>query len=281
MKVEKLFEVLGIDLLPYAIGLSKFKSSAPFEPTKLMEIREQVRGLDIKKVDEALNYTKELLDEESARGEKIESKAFSLIGVIGVSAAFVTGVSSLLPKEHQTTLSVIPLAIFYLLIVVSLTLTVLLASRVVVVGKYKYSTLDIADVFKMKSQSLLNTKKDRLTSYLYCYANNNQIHNIKASYLIGAQLWFRNSIITFLLLALVLIPAFFSDTTDVAQSLATQTLVLTATLQETLVPVTTTTNVPSSTIQPTSAIKPSEAPTLFPTIVIPTSDISIIGTPTP
>jgi hypothetical protein len=247
MNIGKLFEILGIDLLPYAMGLSKFTSNAPFEPTKLKEIREQVQGLDIKKLDEALNYTKELLDEESARGEKIESKAFSLIGVTGVSAAFVTGVSSLLPKGHQTTLSLILLAVFYLLVVISLTLTVLLASKVVVVGKYKYSTPDIADVFKMGSQVLLETKKDRLTSYLYCYANNNQLHNVKASYLIGAQLWFRNSVITFLLLALILIPVFFSNTIDNVQPLATQTFALTATLQETqiVIPVTPTSNLPA------------------------------------
>jgi len=278
MNVGKLFEILGIDLLPYAMGLSKFTSNAPFEPTKLKEIREQVQGLDIKKLDEALNYTKELLDEESARGEKIDSKAFSLIGVTGVSAAFVTGVSSLLPKGHQTTLSLILLAVFYLLVVISLTLTILLASKVIVVGKYKYSTPDIADVFKMGSQVLLETKKDRLTSYLYCYANNYQIHNVKASYLIGAQLWFRNSVVTFMLLALILIPVFFCNTIDNVQSLATQTFVLTATLQETqiVIPVTPTSNLPLLTIQPTFAIKPAETPTSFPTV-----DISILYTPTP
>ncbi|MGD0857292.1 MAG: hypothetical protein ABSA18_16085 [Dehalococcoidia bacterium] len=262
MNARKFLEILGIDLFPYAIGLSKFEDDAPLEQAKLEDIQKQVQGFDQNKMDDALNYTKGLFDEESARGEKIESKAFSLISVTAISAAFITGVSSLLPKGYHTIASLIILAVLYLLIVFSLTLTILLASKVVVVGPYKYSAPDVADVIKMNSQALLETRKERLAIYLYCCSKNNQLHNVKASYLMGAQLWFRNSIIVFLFLALILVPFVFSNTNDNSQPLVTPTVVTIGTNQSTqaIVPAQTFSS-PSFITRPTSAILPTETPT--------------------
>ncbi len=259
MKTAGFFEALGIDLIPYAIGSSKFESNPPFEPTKLTEIRDQVKALNGKKLDEALEYSKKLFAEEDERGGKIESKAFNLIGVTGISAAFVTGISSLFPKDAQITFPfpVVILLIFYIFIVIALTLTILLASRVVIVGAYKYSFPDASDVFRMNTQTLIETKKDRLASYLYCYSRNSQIHNIKASYLIGAQLWFRNSVVLFLILAFALIPNFFGNIASNFQRHVVATATPTVTLTETLVP-STITPTPNSVI-----LLVSETPSYF------------------
>ncbi len=266
MDIEKILEATGIDLLPYAIGLSKFKSYPPFEPVKLTEIREKVQSLDTKELDDALEYSKELLDEESSRGEKTEGKAYNLIGVTGISAAFITGISSFLPSEKTTlTFPVILLLFFYLFVVLSLTLTVLLASRVVMVRNYTYP--DIADIFKMGSLSLVETKKDRLATYMYCYAKNCQTHNIKVSYLIGAQLWFRNSIIAFLALAIILISNFVGVINDV-QAPISGTPSLTATYTQTQSPI-------SVTQAATVTTKPSQTLTPINNIVLSTD------TPTP
>jgi len=265
MSIKNFLDVTGIDLIPYAIGLSKFTSNAPFEPTQLSAIREKVKSLDSKKLDEALNYSKELLDEESSRGEKAESKAYNLIGVTGISAAFITGISSLLPKDTQVSFSffLITLLIFYLLIVISLTLTVLLASRAVMVRNYAYP--DIADVFQMGPKSLKESKTDRLATYMYCYAKNCQTHNIKISYLIGAQLWFRNSIIIFLILALILISTFLGKTTNNTNSITSATPTTTSQIQSNVQFTQTTSPLPSASIL-TNTIKPTETLTPIPTI---------------
>jgi len=277
--MNNFLEVTGIDLIPYAIGISKFGSSTPFVPTNFSDIRKKVQSLDVKKLDEALKYSKELLDEESVRGEKTESKAYNLIGVTGVSAAFITGISSLFPKESQTasSLSLTILLVSYLLIVISLTLTVLLASRAVIVRSYTHP--DIADVFLMESRSLKEIKIDRLTTYMYCYAKNFQTHNIKVSYLIGAQLWFRNSIIIFLILAFILISNFLGSATINTQLLSTPTLTLSQT--QSAVFVTQTLISSSATTQSTNTIEPTETPTPFPIVTSSATNISITITTAP
>jgi hypothetical protein len=280
MKIEKLFEIIGIDLIPYAIGLSKFKSNLPFEPIGLQDVRVQLQDLDAQKLEDALTYSKELLDSESARGEKTESKAYSLIGVTGISAAFVTGISSLLPNNYQLNLPflLVLLLISYLLIVVSLTMTVLLASRVVMVRSYTYP--DIADVFGMSSQSLLEAKLDRLATYLYCYAKNCQTHNVKVSYLMGAQLWFRNSVIVFLLLAFILIPNFINSTTGHTQISVTETSIITVTAQQ----ISSASAIPPTLISPTYTVTVQSTPATLPSMTLanPTSDIlSVTVTPSP
>jgi hypothetical protein len=239
--IKKIWELLAIDYIYYALGISKFKSKAPFEPSKLSEIKEKFHGLTARKIDDALSYSKELLDAESARGDKIESKAYTLIGVTSVSAAFITGVSSLLPEKIQPIFPTLLFFLFFLfvLIVISFTLTILLASQVVIVGEYKYVTPDIADVFKMNDESLIDTKRERLSTYIYSYAKNSQIHDIKASFLIGSQLWFRNAVVLFLMFAFVLAitifssPNFSNSATPTPIVTATSTITITPTLSST------------------------------------------------
>jgi hypothetical protein len=92
--------------------------------------------------------------------------------------------------------------------VISLTFTVLLAARVVIVGEYKFSYPSIESAFHKDS---LAAKKERLNDYLFCYNTNCKIHNIKASYLIGSQKWFRNTILLFLMLSFALAPSVFGN----------------------------------------------------------------------
>jgi hypothetical protein len=275
MDVKSLLEATGIDLIPYAVGIRKFESRPPFEPTRLNDIRNKIQKLDSKKSDEALKYSQELLEEDSERGEKADSKAYNLIGVTGISAAFITGISSLLPTDLQA-ISSFPLIVLvtaYLIIVISLTLTVLLASKVVLVRNYTYP--DIADVFEMGTKTLKEVKTDRLTTYIYCFAKNNQIHNIKISYLIGAQLWFRNSVIIFLALAFVLIANFLNSATNNIQ------LPTTTPETQSTFPITQTFTSLPSTIQPMNTIEPTETQAVSPSITNSATNISITFTAVP
>ena len=280
-QVLKILEISGLDLIPYAIGHSKFPSEPISETTKLDQIRNQVRELGTKETDDALSFSKGLLDEESARGDKIEGKAYNLISVSGISVAFITGIYTLLPKDAPATFSMalIGLLVIYFFIVISLTLTVLLASKVIIVGEYKYSSPNIEDVFSMGSQPLLETKKDRLSTYIYSYAKNSQIHNTKGSYLIGAQLWFRNSVILFLILALVLILNFIIGATINSQIVVTGTPTL---LQTQSVGSSTPIILPPPiTASPTLDLKPTNTPTQQILLPNPTLSRPIVITLTP
>lgn len=226
--VEKILDTLGITVIPHAFGLSKFEIHAPIESEKLKQVKKNIAHFTKKNVEDALAYCKELFADEMQRGEKIESKAYNLIGVTGISAAFITGISKLLPDK---TVEVFPwqnisLMVIYILIVISLTITILLASKVVIVGGYKFAYPDFADIFNINSRSLNTLKKERLNDYLYCYINNYKIHNIKASFLIGSQLWFRNTVILFLMLAFILTPSIFISLSDNHQISQTPTFIV-------------------------------------------------------
>jgi hypothetical protein len=259
----KIAEALGSDLVPYALGIIKFSSAAPFQPTKLQEIQGKLTDITgVKVIDDALSYCKELLDDENERGDKIESKAFNLIGVTGISTAFITGVTSLVTDNASLPFWLIPS--LYILIVVSLTLTVLLAFRVIRVGEYKHTQPDIADVFNMNLLKLEDIKKRRIATYLHCYARNCQVHNIKASYLIGSQIWFRNAVVLFLLLAFTLAVDISHDSTTVSPSAnPTISTIPTGTAVFTLAPIPIT---PTFTLTPVTTniqnvVLPTQSPT--------------------
>ncbi len=258
---KKLVVILGLDLLPYAVGFLKFVANAPFQPTKFKEIKNQVGDLTDDKIDDALSFCKEMLDSENDRGDRIESKAYNILGVTGISTAFITGVTSLL-SDKASPIHIWLTLIVYFLIVFALTITVLLASRVVIVGDYKYSYPDISDVFNMGTQDLLETKKERLASYLFSYSKNLQIHNQKASYLTASQIWFRNAIILFLVLSVALAFAVVQDSNN---SIVHPTNLTTTTLTIIVSPtqVLTQTSTPT-TMQATKTSSPTTQPTYTP-----------------
>jgi hypothetical protein len=249
--IKRLLAFFGLDYLPYAIGSKKFTADAPFQPTKFKEIKEKLNDLTGEKIDDALSHSKEMLDAENSRGDKIEGKAYNIIGITGIATAFVTGVTSLLSNTNTPIFSWLIPAV-YILIVLSLTLTVLLASRAVKVGEYKYAYPEVSDIFNMGSQHLENTKKERLASYLYCYAKNFGIHNIKASYLTASQIWFRNAIILFLFLALTLVSSISQNSNNVVVS-PTSYPSIAQTVSVTLPPEQIFTGTPTS-IQPTKTL---------------------------
>lgn len=285
MNIKSLVETIGIDLVPYAIGWSKFTSKPSFEPAKINGILENVQNLGSKKLDEALKYSKQLLDEEDTRGEKAENKAYNLIGVTGISAAFITGISKLIPEKSYLippSLSIILLSICYVLIVIGLTLTVLLASRAVLVRSY--TRPDIADIFLMKSMSIKQIKTNQLATYIYCYNKNEQIHNIKLSYLMGAQLWFRNSVVLFLILAFALISIFIRSEIYDNSMVVINSKTPTSTLQQSpsLIPSFATSTLKPTISYSTNTPKPDKTPTpVFTFTSTTTSTLSATSISTP
>jgi hypothetical protein len=201
INIKKLSESIGIDLIPYIFGKSFKKESQIF---KFNEIKEKLLNFSEKKVNEAILYSKEIYDSENKRLEVIENKAHNLLAVTGIATAFVIGVSDILPSDKSLTVQII-FSFLYLIIAFSLILTILSSFRVIKVGDYKIASLEIEDVFGLSTSTILFHKIDVLASYIYSYKNNEHINNKKAIFLIGAQKWFRNSIILFLIFSIFLI----------------------------------------------------------------------------
>jgi MFS family permease len=254
--IKEVIDVLGLDMLPFIFGksLKNIKVLA-----KLKEIETKVKGLDATKLDDSITFSKGLLDQENDRGEKIESKAQNLMGVTSIATGFIVGIASLLPeKTSQFFLWQIIIVIsLYIVIVLALIFTVLLAFKVIKVGDYKFSSLDIEDVYEMKLPPLAEIKTKRLASIVYCYDHNQLIYNHKATYLIGSQKWFRNAIILLLALAFFLAFSLPWSTLPTSNYIASPTP---------------TTNVQ---INPSSTILPSPITTGAPIIVATLSPASV------
>jgi len=257
--VSKVIELIGLDWFVILTGKPAFEDAPLPYPTNFSEIREKFESLkDDKKLDEAVEYCSSLLKRENDRSDKVESKAFILIGITGIIATgFITGFASLLLDRNKVTSTwvSIPAAVLYILVVISLMWTIFLAMKVVAISDYRFSSPSANDIFRLADASLGYVKRERAASLFYSFAQNNRVVNRKATYLGGAQLWFRNSIILLLVLTLILaIYVPFQALSTVTQ-IPAPTTVPTATIQ--LVPT------PTSTLQPTSTstlVTPTNTP---------------------
>jgi len=258
------------------IGKLPFEDAPLPYPTTLKEVREKLGDLtDEEKLDDAIEYCDNLLKREEGRSDKIESKAFTLIGITGIATGFIIGFAGLLlDRDKITSICVsVPAAALYILVVISLMWTIYLAVKVVTIGDYIFTYPSANDIFELSSASLHNVRLERVASLFYSFAQNHRVVNRKATFLGGAQLWFRNSVGLLLVLTLVLaIYVPFAPPASSGVSIPTgvptapqATTVLTHTPQPTRTPTVaaptkTPTPVPVATIRPSSTITPTQTP---------------------
>jgi hypothetical protein len=260
-RVHEVIEKLGLDWFVLLSGKQAFEDTlSPNYPTTLSETREKFSGLQGDKLDDAIEYCSDCLDREDDRSDKIESKAFTLVGITGIATGFITGFAGLLLDQDKMTDGwiLVPAVILYILVVISLMWTIYLAVKVVTVGDYKFTYPAAQDILEIGDTSPRTFKREYVASLFYSFARNQQVVNRKATYLGGAQLWFRNSVVLLLVLTLLLglYAPFSSSSTGVQPS--PSTVGGTATPQAT------------TTTQPTATVPHSPQPTFTPTITIPT-----------
>lgn len=254
--MSRLVERLGLDWFVLLIRKPAFEDAPLPYPTTLAEIRENFGSLrEEEKLDDAIMHCAGLLKREEERAEKVESKAFTLIGITGIATGFITGFAGLLLDQDKITSTWVltPAAALYILVVISLMWTIFLAVKVVAIGDYRFAYPSSTDIFRLSDASLGYVKRERAVSLFYSFVQNVQVVNRKATYLGGAQLWFRNSII--LLLVLTLLLAVYVP----IQSLSPAGTVVTT------VPAPTDTSQPAATSTRTSAPIPTFTPTPIPT----------------
>lgn len=205
--IRRVVESLGLDWLVMLIGRPAFQEVPSPHPSTFADVRAKFGYLqDDAKLDDAIAYCGELLKREDGRVDTIESKAFTLIGITSLAAGFITGFAGLLLDKGKigSPSMLIAVAVLYVLIAFSLIWTVHLARKVVSVPDYKFTYPSATDIFALAHDSLQDVKRERTISLFYSFVSNQRIANRKATYLSGAQTWFRNSIALLVVLALVL-----------------------------------------------------------------------------
>lgn len=252
--MKRLLELIGLDWLPILIGRKPFVD-APLPFPSLSEVQQAVSILETDKLDDTFNYCDGILRREESRLDKIESKAFTLIGVTGIAAAFITGFASLLLDRAKFPASplLVLAAIFYVVVIFSLIFTVFLALKVVAIGAYRLSYPGIAELTKLPGQALIDAKRNRIVSLYYSITTNTSVINSKGTFLGAAQLWFRNSMLllfalTFTLATYVVWDAFNMNAAYQPANMPATTYTPTATPPPTMVPLT-------STVGPTPSSK--------------------------
>ncbi len=212
-KRSSLAERVGLDWLLILVGNKPFpEARSPFPEAHLpyregrARIREKFGDLHGEKLDDALAYCTDLLRREEDRSAKIEAKAFTLIGITGLTTAFITGFVGLLLDQGKMPSAVIigAATTLFVIVVASLMLTIYLAFRAVAVGDYRFMYPSANDIFALSTGCLQYVQRERVVDLFLSFAHNVGEINRKATYLGGAQVWFRNSLIALLLLALSL-----------------------------------------------------------------------------
>jgi hypothetical protein len=272
LTVHKIIERLGLDWFILLIGKPAFEDAPLPYPTTFSEIREKLGDLrDKEKLDDAIEYCSSLLKREEDRSDKVESKAFTLIGITGIATGFITGFAGLLlDRDKITSTSVlIPAAALYILVVISLMWTIYLAVKVVIVGDYRFTYPSANDIFDLSNATLNHVKRERAASLFYSFAQNVQVVNRKATYLGGAQLWFRNSIVLLLVLTLLLAVCAPLMPTSVP-GVPTPPIGSGSTVQPTRAP----TDTPQATPMPTGT--PTRTPTSTPTCTLTATPTAIV-----
>lgn len=258
-------EQIGLDWFILLAGKPAFEDVPPPHLSELSEIRQEFSDLTgDEKLDYAIHYCESLLKREDERSDKIESKAFTLIGITGTATGFITGFASLLLTQGKFRSDRILIAaiILYILVVISLMWTIYLAVQVVIVGGYWFTYPSGDDILKLPNASLSYIKRERVASLFYSLVQNTRVVNRKATFLGGAQLWFRNSIVLLLVLTLLLaVYAFFVSGVPANTPAPTATLPLT----------------PPLTLAPTNAARPAAATETSPSS---TSTSALAHTPT-
>lgn len=202
--LERVLKVTGLDLFPIVFHEPNWHEAKSPYPNNEKKVRERLGDLtDSKKILEAVEYCSNLLRREEDRIGKIESKAFTIMSVTGVASGLITAFATFLLSLSAPILTIV-LAVLFGCTVIAVTMTLILSFKVNQVGHYKTSYPDPQIVFMLKDNNLESVQLEHAVSLFQSFAQNQGVANRKATYLIGAQVWFRNSILLMLLIGLSL-----------------------------------------------------------------------------
>ncbi len=125
LTLRKVIEILGLDWLVMLLGKPAFDDAPPPNAVTLSEARAKFSKLKNEKLQDALGHCTALVKREEERADKIESKAFNLIGITGIASGFITGFATLLLDSNKidSLIVLLVVAILYFLLAFSLVWT--------------------------------------------------------------------------------------------------------------------------------------------------------------
>lgn len=261
--LNKFFDVTGLDWLPVILSDRWYTPQSREDPIAIKSFDDHHQKLDLEQTKDLIQELTKLASDEDKRQDKIEAKALSLISFTGLSSAFVAGLVTVLSSAQFSEALRQRVVIVYSFVLLSLFITVVLAIKAIRVGKFSFMSPHITNLWERDGMDEIAYRRDQARTLLRSYFHNHGIINDKASFVAGAQDWFRNTI-----MLLMLMTAFIIFTPNQTQSTSTPT----HTATQTTAPTTTPTVAPSETSTLTPV--PSETPTL-------TSTPTSIPMPTP
>lgn len=249
---NKFLDVTGLDWLPVILSDRWYTPQSREDPIAMKSFDDHQK-LNLEQTKELIQELTKLASDEDKRQDKIEAKALSLISFTGLSSAFVAGLVTVLSSAQFSETLRQRVVIVYSFVLLSLFITVVLAIKAIRVGKFGFMSPYIANLWKREGMSEIGYCRDQARTLLRSYFHNRGIINDKASFVAGAQDWFRNTI-----MLLMLMTAFIVFTPSQTQPAPT----LPSTATQTIVPTTTPTTTPSETS--TATLSPSETSTSTP-----------------
>lgn len=210
-KNSHLAEVLALDWIPVLFDDNKLPLQELPSNVRINEIKSQLDEAEQEALKDISVFCQNIFNDEEKRRSEIDSRASMLIGITGIAAGFITGFApaSLNNAPYPTALRAV-IIILYVLIGSSFLITILISRRAIQMGKYEYSQPDPSDVLSLREWSQQFFYRNLAAKLLYSFERNVVLNNRKATYVIGAQDWFRNAIVLMLMLlaCLALAPVF-------------------------------------------------------------------------
>ena len=176
------------------------------QPTDLSMIkaRKLAAAISKSKIDQAVAYAKDEIERLERAGNTVQSKAVTLMGATGISASFILGFSGFLIENFsgREDWSLWLGILFFVTLALSFGATTIFSLKTNTVSAFTYPKL--MDVNILIDKGTLPFKREYLASLLHSARKNRNVVNVKTSYLIFAQKWFRNSVVLLLLLSILL-----------------------------------------------------------------------------
>jgi len=232
--VKGLLDTTGLDWLPVVVSDRFYTPYVQEHAQENQEITESFEAhqtkLKIKQITDVIQELSKLKTDEDNRQEKIEAKALSLISFTGLSSAFVAGLVTVLGSAQYSEVLRQRVVIVYSLLLLSLFVTVVLAIKAIRVGKFSFMFPHITNFWEREDMTDIEYYRDQARDLLRSYIHNRGIVNDKASFVAGAQDWFRNTImLLMLMIAFIVFTPSQTSSTGADSCTATPTPVYTAT----------------------------------------------------
>jgi len=175
-----------------------------FFPSSLDEIQSRMKIQDKDKIEETLKYCESLLATEEERKKTLESKATTLTGITGLASSVIFGFAGFIFDKIRNINVFLLLSVTILYVILSVYITKSIYYSIMALKPDKYLHPDANEIFSLSDKSIEEVRRERAIDSFYSYVKNIDLNNKKATLLLKAQNYFRNSVIALTIISLML-----------------------------------------------------------------------------